>query len=80
MYAFENYKMKPFSNRNRRMLYNGLTITHQPRWFKGLHIGLIRAYNTKNASNFKSDVFRNSGFIDKYLPVFTVLTKVKSSI
>lgn len=77
MYAFENYKMKPFSNRNRRMLYNGLTITHQPRWFKGLHIGLIRAYNTKNASNFKSDVFRNSSFIDKYLPVFTVLTKSK---
>jgi hypothetical protein len=76
-YAFENYRMKPFSNRNRRMLYNGLMISHQPKWLKGMHVGLIRAYNTKSANNFKSEVFKNSSFIDKYLPVFTVLTKSK---
>lgn len=77
LYSFENYRMTPFSNRNRRMLYNGLSISHQPKWLKGMHVGVIRAYNTKSASNFKSEIFKNSGFIDKYLPVFTVLTKQK---
>ncbi|MEY2595759.1 MAG: hypothetical protein RI965_1031 [Bacteroidota bacterium] len=77
LYAFENYRMQPFSNRNRRMLYNGLMISHQPKWFKGMHVGLIRAYDTKSASNFNSDQFKNSNFVDKYLPVFTVLTKSK---
>jgi len=77
LYAFENYKMQPFSKLNRRMLYNGLMISHQPKWLKGMHVGLIRAYDTKSASNFNSDLFKNSNFIDKYLPVFTVLTKSK---
>jgi hypothetical protein len=77
MYAFENYRMQPFSNRNRRMLYNGIVLSHQPKWLKGMHVGVIRAYNTKSASNFKSEAFKNSGFIDKYLPVFSVITKQK---
>ena len=76
-YAFENYRMQPFSKLNRRMLYNGLMISHQPKWFKGMHVGLIRAYDTKSASNFNSALFKNSSFVDKYLPVFTVLTKSK---
>ena len=42
-----------------------------------MQVGLIRAYDTKSASNFNSDLFKNSSFIDKYLPVFTVLTKSK---
>ena len=71
---FENYALRPTSKLNRRMYYNGIVLSYQPRWFSGLHVGISRAY-VVSESDLNSSAFDNSGFVDKYLPVFSVLEK-----
>lgn len=71
---FENYALKASSKLNRRMYYNGIVLSFQPKWFSGLHVGISRAY-VVSESDLNSSAFDNSGFVDKYLPVFSVLEK-----
>ena len=71
---FENYALKRTSKLNRRIYYNGIVLSFQPRWFSGLHIGISRAFVTSEGK-LNSNAFNNSGFLDKYIPVFSVLEK-----
>ena len=70
--AFENYAMQPTSKLNRTMYYNGLVISFQPKWLKGFHAGMSRAYAV---SDMNSAVYNNSSFVDHYLPIFSVIEK-----
>jgi len=71
---FENYALKPTSKLNRHMYYNGIVLSYQPKWLTGLHIGISRAY-VESESILNSSVYNKSSFVDKYLPVFSVLEK-----
>jgi hypothetical protein len=50
---------------------NGLSVSWQPRWLKGLFMGMNRVFQVYN-EDLKASA---SGFMDKYLPVFNVFQK-----
>ena len=73
-FAYENSAMHRFSFPQRTMYYNGLVLSYHPKWIPGMHVGFSRAF-VANEPDLGTAAYANSGFVDKYLPVFSVVQK-----
>ena len=69
--AFENINLKPNPRWNEPRIFNGLNIVFQPKFLSNFFIGVNRAYQYTEL-NLEQ---QGSGFVDKYLPVFSKVFK-----
>ncbi|MDB5231151.1 MAG: hypothetical protein JWN76_1956 [Chitinophagaceae bacterium] len=71
---FENFHLKPGTASKDWRYVNGIAFTYQPKWLEGLFVGFTRAFQL-----YSLDINKETGFINKYLPVFTNLFKKNTS-
>ena len=73
--AFENNFLKPMNPKNDTRYFNGMVISYQPKWLKGVFFGVTRAFHL-----YQSDLNAETGsFTSKYLPVLGGLWKAKDN-